>query len=52
MEMVGIYNEEGNKDDDKYEILARTTGTKNIIRIKNSRTGKERLIYKDRTFLF
>lgn len=50
-DLVGIYNEEGGVEDDLYQVIRRSTGTKNIIKIKNSRTGEERLIHKDRTFL-
>lgn len=48
---VGIYDEEGNPKDDAYEIIKSSTGTKNVIKIKNVETGEERLIHKDRTFL-
>lgn len=47
---IGIYNEEGNKDNDIYEIIGNSTGTKNVIRIRNRRTGGKRLIHKDRIF--
>ena len=49
--LVGIYDEEGNRKDDVYEIVKNSTGSKNVIKIRNIKTGRERLIHKDRTFL-
>jgi len=51
MDLIGIHNEEGDKENDSYEILRNSTGTKNVIEIRNIRTGEKRLIHKDRTFL-
>lgn len=51
MNLIGIYNEEGNREDDLYKVLKSSTGTKNVIEICNTRTGEKRLIHKDRTFL-
>ena len=48
---INIHNEEGDKEDDLYEIIKCTTGTKNVIEIKNCGTGEKRMIHKDRTFL-
>ena len=48
---VRMYNEEGNEDDDLYEIIKNSTGTKNVIEIRNTRTKEKRLIYKDRVFV-
>lgn len=50
-DLVGIYNEEGGMDDDIYKVVRRSTGTKNVVKIRNIRTGEERFIHKDRTFL-
>jgi len=46
--IVGIYNETGKMENGIFEITRDTTGTKNIIKIKNIKTGGERLIPKDR----
>ena len=50
-DLVGIYDEEGNKNNDQFEVIKRTTHTKNVILIKNMKTEKERMIHKDRVFL-
>jgi hypothetical protein len=49
--IVGIFNEEGDPHTNEfYEVIASSTGTKNIIRLKSMSSGEERLIHKDRTF--
>lgn len=48
--IVGIYNEEGGKDNGLYEVISRSTARKNAIRIRNVTTGDIRLVHKDRIF--
>lgn len=47
---VGIYDEEGVKDDDNVFEVAGNTATKNIIKIRNLADGSVRKIHKDRVF--
>jgi len=50
--IVGIYDEEGIiVNNSTYEVISMSTGTKNIVRIKECKTGEIRLIHKDRVFL-